>query len=134
MSIFEYFGSDVRVIDGDTLELTLTTTSTVELDVGFHVRVHHELRSSTRQKVRLRGLNCPEVVGATRAAGLAAKTEVIGKVAAATVVRVVTSKVKSGDDKLDLYGRYLAEVYLDGESLNQHLLSHGFAVPFMVEG
>ena len=101
--------------------------------MGFHVRIVQTLRSSTRQKLRLKGLNCPEVHGVTKTAGLAAKaaTEAFLK---AKLITVTTFKApKTGADAEDLYGRYLAVVYAAGQNLNEYLLANGFAVPFMAD-
>lgn len=95
-----------RVVDGDTVIATI--------DLGFN----------TSQKVRLRlmGVDTPEVVGTERAAGLAAK-EWLNNVLAAQRVIVETHK-----DRGDKYGRYLAVIWLDGKSVNAELIAKGFGV------
>ena len=108
---------DYRVIDGDTLTLD------IELP-----------RSEMVEKMRLRGIDCPEM---DTTEGRAAKRFVEGLMSDAGQITVVTSKV-------DKYDRYLADVYLklksvtlpspastaEGEIfLNNVLLENGHAVP-----
>lgn len=86
----EYSGIIERVVDGDTL--------VINFDLGFNVW--------TKQKVRLARINCPEM-----------KTEE-GKVAKAFTDIYLNEEVtvKTSKTKLDVYGRYIAEVYLNSLS------------------
>lgn len=109
--IYEYRASLVRVVDGDTVFL--------DVDLGF--RVHATL------DFRLLGLDTPEVVGATKTAGLASKSE-LERLLALGTLRVVSTKS-------DKYGRWLATIFVrlpDGSELNVNdaLLTGGFAVPY----
>ncbi|HET8627446.1 MAG TPA: hypothetical protein VFL91_08500 [Thermomicrobiales bacterium] len=103
-----------RVIDGDTAILTF--------DFGFG--------EEHTESVRLLGVNCPEVTGATRAAGLAAKDYTERWLAAAdtppTDWPLVAQSFKS-----DHFGRWLAFIWRksDRHSLNDDLLADGQAVP-----
>jgi len=113
--IYEYQAKLSRVVDGDTLYLFV--------NLGFRVTMEVEFR--------LLGLNTPEVVGAQKVAGLAAKSEV-ERVLALGPIRVVS-------EKSEKYGRWLATVYVklaDGTemNLNEHLLVGGFAKPYTGEG
>jgi endonuclease YncB( thermonuclease family) len=105
-NLFTYRALDYRVIDGDTLTLD------IELP-----------RSEMVEKMRLRGIDCPEM---NTAEGRAAKRFVERMMVDAEEITVVTSKV-------DKYDRYLADVYLrlrSGEEvyLNNALLAAGHAV------
>lgn len=110
---YEYRATVRRVVDGDTLDLAI--------DLGF------ECTLVTR--VRLLGLNTPEVVGASKPQGLASKLFVQqwcdgrgGEV----LVRSYKAKLR------EKYGRWLVEVWSpdgQGSSLNQELLARGLAVP-----
>lgn len=102
----------IRVVDGDTLDLLV--------DVGMH--------GQRLERVRLLGVDCPEVRGPTRAAGLAATAYATGWLAEAWVdpggmwpLVVVTEKDP------DNFGRYLATVYrvVDGACLNDDLILSG---------
>lgn len=105
-SLFTFCGIVEKIVDGDTLR--------VVVDLGFNTR--------TRQYLRLRGIDSPEI-----------DTEE-GKTTAA----FVRSRIKVSDSivlttsKSDKYDRYLADVYFsnhDGEEifLNNLLLENGLA-------
>jgi endonuclease YncB( thermonuclease family) len=105
--LFTFRASVQRVIDGDTLVVTLALPPG-EMD----------------EKLRLRGLDCPEI---DTPEGKAAKRFVDVQLLDATEVIIATAKV-------DKYDRYLADVFIrgrDGEEifLNNALLKNGHAVP-----
>ncbi|MCW5548181.1 MAG: thermonuclease family protein [Opitutaceae bacterium] len=105
--LFTYRVKVGRVVDGDTLGVSVLLPG-YEMD----------------EKLRLRGLDCPEL---DTAAGRAAKDRTGELVTAATDIIVTTAKV-------DKYDRYLADVHLlqpNGEwlFLNNALLREGHAVP-----
>jgi endonuclease YncB( thermonuclease family) len=104
--LFTYRTEVLRVVDGDTL----------------WVKVYLEPGRWVKQKLRLRDLDCPELVTPE---GKAAKRFVDALVAATTAVTICTTKP-------DKYDRYLADVFLTtaaGEVyLNNELLRHGHAV------
>lgn len=107
---YEYRASLRRVVDGDTIDL--------DIDLGF------ELRCVTR--VRLLGVDTPEVVGASKLAGLAAR----GFVQAWFDARDGEVLVRTHKPKLrEKYGRWLAEVWsCDGEEcLSSVLIARGHA-------
>jgi micrococcal nuclease len=117
-ALWVYRARIARAVDGDTID--------VVIDAGF--------RSTRTERLRLSGVNCPEVHGATKAAGDAATAFTqawlrvgIGLDAWPLIVRT---------EKSDVFGRYLARVWRvsDGAELNADLLASGHAVPFMVEG
>ena len=100
-----------RVVDGDTIDLSI--------DVGF--------RSTRTERIRLLGVNCPEMKGLTRSAGEAAKRFVEAWLAEhATGGVLVVETFKS-----DVFGRWLARVWgVDGACLNDALLESGNAVVY----
>jgi len=105
--LFTYAATLRRVVDGDTLVVALEVAPGIFLE----------------QKLRLRGLDCPEL---STPEGKAAKRFVDGLVAQATAVVIHTTKP-------DKYDRYLADVFLQIGSapevfLNNALLEHGHAV------
>lgn len=113
----------VRAHDGDT--------QTIEISLGCFV--------SVAKTVRLLGLNCPEIVGASKAAGLLATQAAIAWYAAAAVANpdvayplVVATEL----DATEKYGRLLATVYARDNpvSLNRALLDGGFAVEWDGKG
>lgn len=121
---YTYDGTCVRVIDGDTVVLRLAKTFTLDVDFGFHVKDTMALTKSAEITFRLNGINTPEVVGASKTAGLAAKTALEGMIVGKSL-RVVSHKP-------DKYGRWLANVYVQGEtaSVNQRMIEGGFALPW----
>ncbi len=100
----------VRVVDGDTI--------VVNVDLGFGIWRNN-------QKVRLLGIDCPEVVGKTKAAGLAAKDATIAWLAGLDRVLIQTFVVDT-----DSFGRTLAKVWRPGsaDDLSGYLLAQGHAV------
>lgn len=105
--LFTYRVTVRRVVDGDTLQVSVALPL-YEMD----------------EKLRLRGLDCPEL---DTPEGKAAKRRAEELIATAREVIITTSKV-------DKYDRYLADVHLlqpDGEwlFLNNTLLREGHAVP-----
>ena len=96
----------VRVIDGDTVMATV--------DLGF--------RASITLDFRLSGIDTPEMRGASHDAGIAARDYLAMRLTSSVDVAVQSSK--------DKYGRYLGEFTVDGVSINQEMISKGFAVAY----
>ncbi|MFQ5407506.1 MAG: thermonuclease family protein [Anaerolineales bacterium] len=114
--MYTYLATVSRVVDGDTVY--------VDVDLGFYLRQH--------MKLRLAGINTPEIRGAERAEGLNAKAFVAAAIPIGSRVVIKTSK-------LGKYGRYIADIYylpdsadpheilMNGRHLNQELLDAGLA-------
>ena len=107
----------IRVIDGDTIE--------VRIDIGFG--------ATFKTRVRLARINTPELRGEDAARGQAAKKRVQELLPVGTGEKVFLQTYKDGNDK---YGRYLADVHVDGVvsehagntiCLNDLLVSEGLA-------
>lgn len=102
-----YLATIVSVYDGDTI--------TVDIDLGFGV----ELK---KQKIRLFGIDAPEVRGEERPEGLKTRDWLREKLLEGTVVLLKTHRDRKGK-----YGRWLAEVSIDEEGdsvcLNQRMLA-----------
>lgn len=105
-----------RITDGDTI--------VVDIDLGFETIINNV-------KLRLYGINTPEIKGATRDAGLEAKAFLERQIPVGTIVYLKTYR-----DKTEKYGRYLAEVTKEGEedTLNMTLLRLGLATEYYGEG
>jgi micrococcal nuclease len=102
-----------RVVDGDTVD--------VEIDLGFGV--------VKKERLRLWGINTPEVRGEEREAGLVSDLEVRKKIAQRWIVIDTTE----GYGK---FGRCLAVIYVEQKNgdmlnLNQWLVDEGFAEEYM---
>ncbi len=104
--MYEYRAFVRKVYDGDTI--------TVDIDLGFNVL----LRS---QKIRLTRINTPEIRGKERQAGLKSRDALRKKIGSKWI------KLKTQKDKKGKYGRWLGEVWLDDECVNDWLLQEGLA-------
>jgi micrococcal nuclease len=113
--MYVYRAQCLRVIDGDTLDMTIS--------LGLH-----DYRD---ERIRLLRVNAPEVHGATKAAGDAATTFVHEWLDSASGEWPLIIQTSKSDD----FGRFLGTVWrvLDGACLNEALVSSGHAVPFMVD-
>ncbi len=104
---FIYRARVVSVYDGDTI--------TCEIDLGLNIILHN-------QKIRLYGINAPELKKEERPAGLksrdALRERILGK-------EVLLYTVK---DKKGKYGRLLARVIYEGECMNDWLVSTNHAI------
>lgn len=109
--MYEYKAYVRKVYDGDTI--------TVDIDLGFGVVLKN-------QKLRLSGINTPEVRGEQRQEGLKVRDLVRSRIANKWVV------IKTEKDKRGKYGRWLATVFESGveESINMWLLNEGHAVEY----
>lgn len=113
---FVYPATLLRVVDGDTLD--------ARLDLGFGI---------TREtRVRLLGINCPEVHGTTKEAGLAAAAFVESIAKPGDALLVQSRALQSASDA---FGRALAFVWVGKaeSTLNQLLIDKGHAVPYLHE-
>jgi micrococcal nuclease len=110
MDLYNYEAKVTNVVDGDTCDL--------EISLGFYLRATH--------RIRLLGVNSPEMHGPGHAAGLAAKEFATSALLGKNVV--------IHTEKSDVFGRWLAVVYLDGDNFNERLLREGFAVPYRTAG
>ena len=115
---YEYNCTIVHVHDGDTF--------TADIDLGFGVILK-------KQKIRLYGLNTPEIVGEQRAEGLKATAYVKEYLTPGSQHLIETFK-----DKTEKYGRYLARVYIESDNgdfcLNDMLVFKKLAKPYFGEG
>ena len=91
----------VRVVDGDTID--------VMVDMGF--------QTHCRQRLRLLGVDMPE----RGKAGFAEASE--------ETARLLQGEITVYTVKKDSFGRWLAEVYVDGVHVNRELQARGWGVP-----
>lgn len=101
---WDYTARVLRVIDGDTLR--------VAIDLGYEITVVRNLR--------LYGVDTPEIVGKDRARGLAAKRWMEALLPAGSVIYY-----RSIRDKRDKYGRYLADILIEGKPLAELMIEEG---------
>lgn len=110
---YEYSAIVLKVVDGDTLD--------AEVDCGFHLHI--------TMRLRLYGINAPEMKGPSKEAGKASKAY-LESLIAATGPEFVIRTVRDTTEK---YGRYLATIIGtsdEGEeiNLNKRMLIDGHAV------
>jgi len=103
-----YKAKCVSVYDGDTV--------TLDISLGFGVTM--------REKIRLLGINTPEVRGKEKLDGLISRDRLRELINGKDII-IATHKDKGGK-----YGRLLATIYLDGVDINQQLIDEGLAKPY----
>jgi micrococcal nuclease len=103
---YTYRATITDVYDGDTV--------TADIDLGLSTWIHGE-------KLRLNRINAPEIRGAERPAGLVARDWLREKVLGQSVI------VQTIKDRKGKYGRYLAEIWLDGQNVNDQMVEAGHA-------
>lgn len=113
-SLYTYRAKVVSIYDGDSLR--------ADIDLGLGMWKHNE-------RIRLAGIDTPEIRGAEREAGLTAKKFLVDMVEGRTVV-IQTTKDKEGK-----YGRLLGVVWVRTEdggysNINELLVVKGMAVPY----
>lgn len=106
--MYEYEAIVSNVVDGDTIDATLS--------LGFYL--------IAKLRLRLLGVNCPEMHAHDPAPGRAAKEY--------TTARLLGKAVVLATHKSDDFGRWLARVTIDGVDFNRELIDRGYAVPYMV--
>jgi len=107
--MYEYTAKVVKVYDGDTI--------TVDFDLGFGIILRG-------QKIRLSGINTPEVRGEEKVEGIQSR-DILRKRILNKTVTIKTSKDKKGK-----YGRWLGEIYFEAENINEWLISEGLATRY----
>lgn len=108
---YTYHALVIDCFDGDTI--------TAIVDIGFSITI--------TEKFRLYGINTPELMkGNNREAGKSAKDFLHGLIYGKEVV-IKTYKTK------EKYGRFLAEIEIDGVNVNKTMIDSGHAAPYMVD-
>lgn len=104
---YVYKAKVIKVYDGDTI--------TVEIDLGFTVNI--------TEKIRLAHIDTPEIRGEERPDGLISKQWLVDKVLDKWII------LKTNKDKKGKYGRYIGELFIEGEelSINEQLINEGLA-------
>lgn len=113
--MYEYKVKEIiKIYDADTI--------TVTVDLGFNVTV--------TETFRLWGINAPEMRGDEKEQGTISRDWLRGKM----YLAYETDKdiiLKTRKDSKGKYGRWLAEVYIDGININEQLITEGLAVEYM---
>ena len=95
-----------NVYDGDTI--------TADIDLGFGVLL-------TKQKLRLADIRAPEIRGENREAGLVTRDALRSRIDCQWIT-IETDNYAKGK-----YGRWLVNVYIGDECLNEWLVTSGHA-------
>jgi micrococcal nuclease len=109
--MYTYNAYVTEVYDGDTI--------TVDIDLGFGIKI-------TNQKIRLFGINAPELKGKTKAEGIKSRDKLTELVLNKQI------KIQTIKDKKEKYGRILGKIWIDETLVNDVLITEGFAVPYML--
>jgi micrococcal nuclease len=111
MELYNYKAFVTAVYDGDTI--------TVDIDLGMDVWFKG-------QKIRLYGIDAPEVRGKERASGLISRDWLRDKILGKEIL------LKTIKDEKGKYGRWLANVFVEEDSeyvnVNTLLVTNGYAV------
>jgi len=107
--MYEYRATITKVYDGDTI--------TADIDLGFGIILK-------KQKIRLLGINTPEVRGPERADGILSRNALRQRILDKQVI------IRTSKDKKGKYGRWLGEVYVEDENINQWLITEGYAIKY----
>lgn len=106
-NLFHYRGVIESIYDGDTF--------TVSIDLGFKVWMRN-------QKIRLFGVNTPEIRGVERPDGLRVRDEMRALLPVGAEVTLQSIRDKSGK-----YGRWLGRIHKDdGTCINDMLIAQGY--------
>ena len=105
-NLYRYHGLVTKIYDGDTI--------TVDVDLGFHL-------SMKKQTFRLYRINTPEIRGIERGDGIISRDWLRERILGKTIL-LVTHKDKKGK-----YGRWLANIWIDGVCVNDELVEKGLA-------
>ena len=98
-----------RVVDGDTVDASVDLGFTVHVDVRF----------------RLNGINTQELRDSDPI-----KSEAAQKAKKFVIDMCLNRAVTLRSYKTDKYGRWLADIYIDGVSINRRLLDENLAVVY----
>jgi endonuclease YncB( thermonuclease family) len=105
------YGKVIKVYDGDTITIASVLPNTTEPIYRF--------------SIRLNGIDTPEIRGKTQE-----EKELAIQVRDALTEKIYGKMVELRNVGNEKYGRVLAEIYLDGENINQWLVDENFAVAY----
>lgn len=103
---YNYFAYVTSVYDGDTI--------TVDIDLGFGILFKN-------QKIRLYGIDTPEIRGEERTEGLKSKEYLQNLILNKNII------LETIKDKKCKYGRYLGIIHLDGNNINEIMMKNSMA-------
>ena len=101
-----YIATVVSVYDGDSI--------TVDVDCGFGIILR-------KQKLRLLGIDTPELRGDTIVEARVSRDWLREKILNTQII------IKTYKDRKGKYGRWLAELFVDGININNQMITEGLA-------
>lgn len=107
---YKYKAFVKSVYDGDTI--------TCEIDCGFKIQF--------TQKIRLLGINAPELRGEEKKDGIISRDALRERIANETIV------LETVKDKRGKYGRILGTIYLNNENINEWMVVNGYAKKYKI--
>lgn len=107
---YKYKAIVTDVYDGDTV--------TVIISLGFDI--------SFKTKLRLYGIDTPEIRGEERPDGLVSRDWMREKVLNKEVI------IQTYKDRTGKYGRYLATIFLEDVNINLQLIEEGLAEEYLI--
>jgi micrococcal nuclease len=99
------------VYDGDTI--------TVNIDLGLDVYLN-------KQKIRLLGINAPEMRGKDKARGIKSRDWLRSKIEERIIIIRIDDKKSKGK-----YGRWLGVIIVDGVNINKKMVEMKLAVKYL---
>jgi endonuclease YncB( thermonuclease family) len=113
---YTYYAYVHHWVDGDTVDLDIV----VKLDFGFH----HYSTDLWKLRMRLNGLDTPEngQVNHDEATAFSEAHAPVGSLLRAKMTKMPTSYANT-----EKYGRYLVELFANGEDVNDALIASGLA-------
>ena len=106
--MYVYKAEILSVYDGDTC--------TAKVSLGFNI--------SIEIKIRLYGINAPEMRGGDKGNGVRSREYLRNLILGKDVI------IKTYKDKTETYGRWLAEIFVDNQSVNNIMVEDGYAVRY----
>ena len=106
--LYWYRALVTNVVDGDTIDVTI--------DLGLRVSINS-------RRIRLYGINEPELKQPTLSEGQRAKAWLVRQLLAK---QVTLRTIKDGDDK---YGRLLGDIWFGQTNINRRMVELGLATP-----
>lgn len=101
--MYEYKALITKVVDGDTVDAIV--------ELGFYL--------SAKLRLRLDKIDAPEMRGIESELGKISKQYLID--------RILNKEVIIQTQKSDVFGRWLATIFLEGEDINDTMLKTGYA-------
>ncbi len=109
--MYQYKAKVVSVYDGDTIR--------VNIDLGFGII--QKGNKGRGLSLRLHRINAPEMRGVEKKEGKKSRDFLREKILGKEII------VKTIKDNKGKYGRYLAEIFIDNENINDVLVKKGYA-------